>query len=250
MLESSPVFTIITVIKNCPITDFNKTKRSILSQDFEDWQWIIKDCSDMYSRLSLPSNHKILYFNKPDKNIYDAMNQSVKQASGKYLLFLNAGDSIYENSTLMRISKRILNKDITFWYGDVMKPYSYRGKESYRGRLTKFYLFGRTICHQSWIIKTDILRKYPYGIDFPTGEDIVYQLKLLIELKVSRSYLELTVAEYQGGGISQRLNNIKNDQNRRFEELKRLIHPFQYYIYALIWKSIDRLKSLLKKILK
>ena len=204
----------------------------------------------MYSMLPLPSDKRILYLNKPDKNIYDAMNQAVNEAVGKYLLFINAGDSIYHHSTLLQINERIHNSSVTFWYGDIVKPYSFTGRESYSRRLTKFYLVGRTICHQSWIIKTDILREYPYEINFPTGEDIVYQLKLLLDLKVSRCYLNLTVAEYKGGGISQSTHHIESDEKRKVEELKRLIHPFQYFVYSQIWKSIGVTKSLFKKILK
>ena len=41
---------------------------------------------------------------RKDNGIYDAMNQAVQLAQGEYDLFLNAGDSFYDETVLDKIT--------------------------------------------------------------------------------------------------------------------------------------------------
>lgn len=249
MSNTSRLFTIVTVIKDCDVQDFSLTRASILSQDFPDWEWIIKDCASMYEVLNLPIDGRIIYLNRPDRNIYDAMNQAVESASGEYVLFINAGDYIYENSTLRTIQSRLVSKEVSFWYGDVLKPYSFTGKEVYKKSLTRFYLSGRTICHQAWVLKTEVLRNYPYLIDYNTGEDILYQIRLVLGKRLSHAHLNVIVSVYKGGGISQRVDNIRYDKLRRDQELKKHLKIHEYYMYKTYWNFRSLIARIIKRIL-
>ena len=44
---------------------------------------------------------------KPDKNVYDGMNQALEQCQGEYVLFLNCGDRFQDDKVLERTAKII-----------------------------------------------------------------------------------------------------------------------------------------------
>jgi glycosyltransferase involved in cell wall biosynthesis len=50
--------------------------------------------------------HKVILQSEPDHGIYDAMNKGLTQASGDYVVFMNAGDSFPETGTLEQIVRR------------------------------------------------------------------------------------------------------------------------------------------------
>ena len=49
-------------------------------------------------------HHTVKIFSEPDNGLYDAMNKGIRQATGDYIVFLNAGDVFPLPSTLEQIS--------------------------------------------------------------------------------------------------------------------------------------------------
>lgn len=49
--------------------------------------------------------HEIVCISEPDNGLYDAMNKAIDMATGRYLLFLNAGDTFYSPDTLALIAQ-------------------------------------------------------------------------------------------------------------------------------------------------
>ena len=96
------ILSIVTVVKN----DYKRLLKTVVSlENFysdSNYEHIIIDgistdsTLDLIRQLSSKVNVKIL--SEQDTGIYDAMNKGVKLASGKYLLFLNAGDCMLENN--------------------------------------------------------------------------------------------------------------------------------------------------------
>jgi putative colanic acid biosynthesis glycosyltransferase len=96
------ILSIITVVKN----DHKRLLKTIasLASYYSDsnYEHIIIDgistdlTLDFIRQLSSKENVKIL--RESDDGIYDAMNKGIRLASGKYLLFLNAGDCMLENN--------------------------------------------------------------------------------------------------------------------------------------------------------
>ncbi len=58
----------------------------------------------------------------PDQGLYDAMNIGLAAASGEYLIFLNAGDTLAEPGTLKTLAEHI-ERDVRpdFIYGDALE---------------------------------------------------------------------------------------------------------------------------------
>lgn len=102
MAGSNLILSIITVVKN----DYERLFKTVSSLESYygdlNYEHIIIDgistdsTLDLICQLRPKVNIKIL--SESDYGIYDAMNKGIKLASGKYLLFLNAGDCMLENN--------------------------------------------------------------------------------------------------------------------------------------------------------
>ncbi|MCR5501420.1 MAG: glycosyltransferase [Lachnospiraceae bacterium] len=129
-----PLFSIITVCYN-EEDRIGPTMDSVREQTFRDFEYLIKDggsTDDTPARIkegmeAFPESggetkNPVRLVTGRDKGIYDAMNIAVKEASGQYVLFLNAGDTFADPGVLARVSSRIRSdkeKGAGIWYGDV-----------------------------------------------------------------------------------------------------------------------------------
>lgn len=106
---SQPLFSIITVTYNAADT-IEPTMKSVAEQTFNDYEHIIVDGMSTDSTLSmvksLCTEHTVINSER-DNGIYDAMNRGIDRSLGKYLIFLNAGDSFHNKKTLSVIAERI-----------------------------------------------------------------------------------------------------------------------------------------------
>ena len=98
-------FSIITVCLNAG-DHLSKTVDSVLQQSSNDYEYIIKDGGSTDKSIEkVKEDQRIQIIVKKDNGIYDAMNQAITYASGKYILFLNAGDVLCNPKVLAEVSK-------------------------------------------------------------------------------------------------------------------------------------------------
>ena len=103
---------VITVTYNCREL-LPRTLKSVSEQTFPSVEHIIVDGASTDGTLELIREYLELsienearpgaWISEPDKGIYDAMNKGLHMARGKYVLFLNAGDTFYSNDTLNEV---------------------------------------------------------------------------------------------------------------------------------------------------
>jgi len=109
-----PLFSIITITYNAGDT-VERTLKSIDCQSFSDYEHLIVDGASSDSTLQIISEYKNprrFLISEPDKGIYDAMNKGLSNTSGKYLIFLNAGDKFHAPNTLETIAKAISDNEM------------------------------------------------------------------------------------------------------------------------------------------
>ena len=79
---------------------------SIISQKYQNYEIIIKDGESQDGSVELVKSRyteylsRIQIYSQRDSGIYDAMNQACTYAKGDYYLFLNTGDSFYDEFVL------------------------------------------------------------------------------------------------------------------------------------------------------
>jgi glycosyltransferase involved in cell wall biosynthesis len=97
-----PLFSIITVVYNAGAT-LEETILSVVNQGLRNYEYIIIDGGSDDNTLAIINKYKssiAKFISEPDEGIYDAMNKSLKYASGRWLFFLGADDVFCEKNTL------------------------------------------------------------------------------------------------------------------------------------------------------
>ena len=81
--------------------------------------------SKIVQKYQKTAKYQVTYIREKDTGRYNAMNKGIANSKGKYLLFLNAGDSLHNSETLSKVLPK-LTADIV--YGDIqdksLKKYS------------------------------------------------------------------------------------------------------------------------------
>ena len=169
--------TIVTIVLNDKI-GIEKTMLSVLNQSYSELEYIIKDgkSSDGTSIVidNLTKQYEgpisIKHINREDKNIYDAMNQALYEATSEWIIFLNSGDVFVNNDVLKRVVNFLESTNkCDMICGDTITDY--QGQYGiWRADInhidSKF-----PGCHQSMVFKTEICKKYPFNLEYIISSD-------------------------------------------------------------------------------
>lgn len=215
-----------------------------VQKGLENVEYIIIDGGSKDATLDLIEKHSIQVdqlISESDRGIYDAMNKGIQASTGKYLLFMNAGDTFADNSTLERIQKELsLGPDVL--YGDAVFVDLEGNKIGLRSEVTPHQLpsrlkwqdfkFGMLVCHQSFIVKKEIAPLY--SLEYQLSSDIDWEINCLKHSKyiVKTSY---PICQYLTGGAS--VQNLKKSWNERFAVLTShfgLFHSIFYHLIIII----------------
>ncbi len=215
-----PFFSIIVVSFNAEKL-IRKTIESVLSQDFSDYEIVVKDAVSSDNTLSeIPQDDRIRVYSEKDTGIYDGMNQAVSYSSGKYLLFLNCGDYFASDSvlsTVYEVAKQYDERN-TIVYGD----YRRNGvKAKQPGKLTPFYLYRTPLCHQTVFFGSGIFKNIAmYDTQYKILADYDLTMKSFCG-GVTFAYCPCIVSDYLGGGVSesQKGRVIKRNEYRRIRDV-------------------------------
>ena len=96
---------IVTITWNAART-LQRTLDSVRCQTYADIEHLIIDGASTDETLPIAqhyqqaSSHQVVIQSEPDKGLYDAMNKGLQKATGDYVVFLNAGDTLYAPDTI------------------------------------------------------------------------------------------------------------------------------------------------------
>lgn len=131
--------TVITICFNAEKT-IEKTMRSVLEQTYSNIQYIIKDGNskdktneivERYKDEFEKKNIEFLHIIKNDNGIYDAMNQATKQATGKWINYMNS-DDIFVDNNVLKDCFADKSYEAAVLYGDSVNEYEFiHGKREY-----------------------------------------------------------------------------------------------------------------------
>ena len=110
---------IITVCFNAEDT-ISDTIQSVLSQDYEDVEYIIVDgkSTDRTLKIIQSKQKRIKLISEKDQGIYDAMNKGINIASGDVIGILNA-DDVYKNKQVLSDVMNAFKNNVSIVYGDI-----------------------------------------------------------------------------------------------------------------------------------
>jgi len=187
----SPQFSIITVTYNAEQW-LERTILSVLSQSYSGIEYIIIDGASHDETVNIIKQYEagVAYWvSEPDKGLYDAMNKGLRRATGDYVLFLNAGDTLHTSDTLQQIAYRVSKKKVLpgVIYGDT-EIVDAKGKSLGTRRLKapkrltwKSFRMGMLVCHQSFLAKRSIVPEY--DLQYRFSADFDWCIKCLKQTK-------------------------------------------------------------------
>jgi glycosyltransferase involved in cell wall biosynthesis len=209
---------------------------SIVSQTYTDYEIVIIDGSSTDGSVDLiksysSANSNIRFISETDKGIYDAMNKGIELSIGKWLFFLGADDTFYEESTLSTIAGYLESTDSKITYGNVeiVGDTSWaKNKEIYDGPFTFEKLLNKNICHQSIFYKSDFIKNEigKYNINYNLCADWDFNLRCYS--KASFLYVDQIVARFYGGGVST-ISNQDKEFSRDF--LRNVMRYFNLPVF-------------------
>lgn len=202
-----PLISVITITYNAAET-LPPTLRSIQAQTFDDFEYLVIDgaSSDETTRLARACPRAQI-FSEPDRGIYDAMNKGLKKASGRYVLFLNAGDSLPQASTLQTYADAIAASPTEpgIVYGQTRIVDSQRRHVGQRHLLApenltfRSFLNGMEVCHQAMLVRRDLAPAYDLQYRFSADYDWACKILKKSPLNV---YIPDYVADYLSQGVT------------------------------------------------
>ncbi|WP_223292843.1 glycosyltransferase [Breznakiella homolactica] len=223
---------IITVVRN-DYSGLQETILSIKAQTFKDYEFIVIDGKSSDNTTDLLKQYKDIIsigISETDNGIYDAMNKGLIVSTGRWIVFLNAGDTFYDEASLSKLfidySETVKNSDAIFcsfyvesYWGDFEKKV-YSEKNLWKG-----------FCHQATYIRNDTYKKIGlYDTRYKSAADFNLIYKILEDPDFKKDSFSEIMAT-----VSYNLNSFSAQHSilSRFEvvktvllESKKLSHVF------------------------
>ena len=237
-------FTIVTITYNAEKV-LQRTLDSVLSQTYEGVEHLIVDGASKDGTLLLAeqykaksdaseSGHKVIILSEPDRGIYDAMNKGLTQASGDYIVYMNAGDFFPHADTLEKIVQHCQlneqptdelpgvlygNTDIVDGEGHFLHPRRLQPP----AKLTwKSFRNGMLVCHQAFYARTDIAKNQQYDTRYRFSADVDWCIRVMKETErmgLALCNTKMVVANYTEEGATTQ--NHQASLKERFDVMRR-----------------------------
>ena len=223
---SRPLISIVTITYNAAGV-LEPTLESLASQNFRDFEHLVIDGHSSDNTLALvrrlsPAS-RIL--SEPDGGLYDAMNKGLRMARGRYILFLNAGDSLHAVDTLHRYALAAVAlpcPDII--YGDTIivdkdRQFIAPRHKSAPERLDfNSFKQGMLVCHQSFMVRRELAPEYNLAYRFSADYD--WTLRCIQASDPEKNInLHAVVTDYLSDGLTDK--NHRKSLMERFDIMRR-----------------------------
>jgi len=202
---------IITVNRN-DAAGLRKTIESVVAQTLRPYQFIVIDgaSTDGSAELLQEFASSISYsVSEPDKGIYNAMNKGIAQADGDYCIFLNSGDCFCGPGVLQALEDSGADADIICGNAIILEDPP-RRKQAFP-EITLRSLFSGSICHQSALIATRLLKEENYDESLKIVSDRKFFLSQLVLKGRSYQAVNVDIVDYDISGFSAR-NRLASEQ--------------------------------------
>ena len=200
-----PKISIITIAYNNK-EGLEKTIRSVISQTYQDFEFLVIDGGSTDGSAALLEQYKsqIDYcVSEQDSGIYNAMNKGILASKGEYLLFLNSGDFLAGEDILLKISHHFTGEDIVYGNAYYEVPNVKRYEYKIPSKITLGTLLRESICHQSAFFRKDfMLENGMYDENYSISSDHIFNLKVFIQKTPTQKHIPDYISVFDKSGIS------------------------------------------------
>ena len=113
-MQLQPTFSIITITYNA-VRLVEQTLLNVLSQSYPNIEYIVIDGGSTDGTVDIIRRYEsglAYWVSEPDKGIYDAMNKGLQKATGDYVWFINAGDTLCSSDTVQSIVSKLQKRKV------------------------------------------------------------------------------------------------------------------------------------------
>ena len=231
--------TIITVTYQAAAV-LQRTLDSVSRQTCQDIEHLIIDGASKDDTVKMAKAYQekvpypVIIQSEPDHGLYDAMNKGLHKATGDYLVFLNAGDTLHADDTLSTLTSHLspLTSHLSpaVIYGDTAIVDS-EGKFLHLRRLRppkqltwRSFKHGMLVCHQAFYVRTDIAQQEDYDLRYRHSADVDWCIRVMKRAEEMRLPLVNTntiLADFMEGG-----NTTQNHRASLKERYQVMCHHY------------------------
>lgn len=196
------LFSVITINYN-NASGLKNTIESVICQSFRDFEFIVVDGDSTDGSKDIIKNYADdidCWVSEPDGGIYPAMNKGTRMANGEYCIYMNSGDTFFDNDVLKEAARSHFTEDIVC--GDLALTKEHVVCNPDNVSLKTFYV--GTLYHQATFIKSALIKAHPYDENLRLASDWKFLMEMLIFHDCSYRHVALTVALFEGGGASDK----------------------------------------------
>jgi glycosyltransferase involved in cell wall biosynthesis len=245
--KGKPIVSIVTVVKNHEM-GLLETFGSLQNQSFQEWEMLIvvgkstdKTLEVSNSLRNLDSRVNVL--EQSDSGIYEAMNLGLKNTTGLYVWFMNAGDLFFDLGTLSRALSEILKDPVGVLIGgyqvrheNSLAVYNFKSK---RLSLRSFAYTRRGGCHQAMLFRSEDLKQIGgYDVRYSLASD--FDLVLRVIKKAGARRVTELYASVEPGGQADTGIHLVHDQKHAVRQ-ENLVGIMDYFASSL-WTFLARNK--------
>ena len=243
-------FSIVTITYNAERV-LKRTLDSVCSQTYKGVEHLIIDGASKDETVKIAEayqqkvSYPVIIQSEPDHGLYDAMNKGLHKATGDYLVFLNAGDTLHADDTLSTLNSQLstlnpqlstLNSQLStpttpaVIYGDTAIVDS-EGKFLHLRRLRppkrltwRSFKQGMLVCHQAFYVRTDIAQQEDYDLRYRHSADVDWCIRVMKRAEEMRLPLVNTntiLADFMEGG-----NTTQNHRASLKERYQVMCHHY------------------------
>lgn len=222
------LFSVITVTYNAAEV-LERTLLSVGQQTCRDFEHLIVDGASTDGTLALAARYgHATVCSEPDRGLYDAMNKGVAKARGRYVIFLNAGDTFHSADTLAQVAAALAPSEgsdewPTVLYGetdvvDLLGNFvRHRRLQAPEALTWRDFRHGMLVCHQSFYVRTDVAQRHPYDWQrYRLSADYEWCIRVMKEPGTILNTHQI-LTNYLEGGLS-----VKNHRRSLVERMKAM----------------------------
>lgn len=221
-----------------------KTLDSVAIQTYTDFEHIIVDGASSDGSVDVireyeqslafnlsPLASRLKWISEKDTGIYNAMNKGICMATGEYLLFLNSGDYLVDESVIENALSLLDGTDIV--QGNTIEELQgkvYRNRGYGKSEIDLFDVMKGYFLHQASFCRKKMFENYGmYDESYRIAGDTKFFMNCLGCNNATFKYVDIDITNYDVTGISTRHSTLqKIEADRIYIELfsKRMVSFF------------------------
>lgn len=204
-----PKVSIITINYN-DANGLEKTIQSVVSQTFSDYELVVIDGGSTDKSIDIIKKHgdKINYWvSEKDKGIYDAQNKGVLISKGDYLIFLNSGDSFFNQNVLAEFFEFEKNnkKKVVYGKSNIIDADGTSRILSPPEKLDLNFWYSNTLNHQAIFMHSSMFAKFGnFSTQYKYASDFEHLFKIYVKEPLEFAFLNSVVCNYDNTGLTSK----------------------------------------------